>query len=134
MYLLDSSVWISAISGHHKTVDFLNTLPQQLLGINKLIYTEVLQGVSTQKMFDTYIQYLSQQPFYEFKNDKVSYEKSAHIYFSCRKKGITIRSSIDCLVAQCAIENDLILLHNDKDFIQIATLIPTFQQQIINNV
>lgn len=134
MYLLDSSVWINAISGHRKTVESLNTLPRQSLGVNKLIYTEVLQGASSQKMFDTYTQYLSQQPFYELKNDKVSYEKAAHIYFNCRKKGITIRSTIDCLIAQCAIENNLTLLHNDKDFIQISKMMPKLKQQIINNV
>jgi predicted nucleic acid-binding protein len=42
----------------------------------------------------------------------------------CRKKGITIRSTIDCLIAQTALENDLILLHEDYDFDLMAKVIP----------
>lgn len=42
------------------------------------------------------------------------------MYFVCRRKGITVRSSIDLLIAETAIENDLYLLHNDADYINIA--------------
>lgn len=45
---------------------------------------------------------------------------AAKLYFKCRKKGITIRSTIDLLIAQTAIENDLYLLHDDNDFTLIA--------------
>lgn len=128
MYLLDASVWINAINGNSKTVKFLNQLTSDTLGLNGLIYTEVLQGANTQKKFDTYQRYLSAQPFYGFKDEKISYQLAAQIYFNCRKAGITIRSSIDCLIAQCAIENNLILLHNDQDFIQIAKIILEFKQ------
>ena len=54
----------------------------------------------------------------------MSHREAAHIYFSCRRKGITIRSTIDCLIAQISIEHDLILLHNDKDFTHMAAVIP----------
>ncbi len=128
MYLIDSSVWI----------DFLNNKTSQSTdnhialassGLTTLIYTEVLQGAKTQKNFDTYSTYLSAQPFYDFKNNKSSYQQAAHIYFKCRKQGITIRSSVDCLIAQCAIEHDLILLHNDGDFGQMAGVISALKQQ-----
>jgi len=42
--------------------------------------------------------------------------RSAEIYRTLRKKGITIRKSVDCIIASIAIENDIPLLHNDKDF------------------
>ena len=42
---------------------------------------------------------------------------------SCRKKGLTIRSTIDCLIAQIAIEHDLLLLQNDKDFVHMASIV-----------
>ncbi len=45
------------------------------------------------------------------------------IYFLCRKKGLTIGSAIDCLIAQTAIENNLFLLHNDTDFDRIAKVV-----------
>ena len=43
------------------------------------------------------------------------------LYRHLRKKGITIRKSIDCLIASYAIITDMYLLHNDKDFTQIAS-------------
>ncbi|HEY3276329.1 MAG TPA: PIN domain-containing protein [Syntrophorhabdaceae bacterium] len=42
----------------------------------------------------------------------------------CRKKGITIRSTIDCLIAQTVLEHNLILLHSDDDFNAISKVIP----------
>lgn len=130
MYLIDSSVWIDFLNNKtNNDVDACISLEKS--GLTMLIYTKILQGASTQKMFDTYKSYLSAQPFYDFKDDKTSYEKAAHIYFKCRKKGVTIRSAIDCLIAQCAVENDLILLHNDNDFSKISTVIPFLKQQKI---
>jgi predicted nucleic acid-binding protein len=52
-----------------------------------------------------------------------SYESAARLYFLCRKKGITIRSTIDFLIAQTAIENNLVLMHNDEDFNTMAKVI-----------
>jgi predicted nucleic acid-binding protein len=45
---------------------------------------------------------------------------AARMYFRCRKKGMTINSTVDCLIAQTAIENNSYLLHNDSDFDNIA--------------
>jgi predicted nucleic acid-binding protein len=39
---------------------------------------------------------------------------------NCRKKGITVRSAIDLLIAETAIENDLYLFHNDNDYTNIS--------------
>ena len=41
------------------------------------------------------------------------------MYYECRKAGITPRSTIDLIIAQTAIDNNLLLFHNDKDFVQI---------------
>lgn len=45
------------------------------------------------------------------------------LYFICRRSGITIRSTVNLLIAQMAIENDLFLLHNDSDFTNMAKAI-----------
>ena len=94
-----------------------NNIP---FGINSLIYQEVLQGVKTEKYFIRLKKYLETQIFYSLKDEKESYASAAMIYFRCRKKGITIGSTIDCLIAQAAIENNLFLLHNDSDFDRIS--------------
>jgi predicted nucleic acid-binding protein len=89
-------------------------------GINSLIYQEVLQGVKTEKDFIRLKKYLETQKFYSLKDEKESYASAAKIYFRCRKKGITIGSTIDCLIAQTAMENNLFLLQNDSDFDRIS--------------
>ena len=130
MYLIDSSVWIDFLNNRTSSeIDACITLKQS--GLNHLIYTEVLQGAVSQKKFNTYRLYLSEQPFYSFNYEEFSHRQAAQIYFNCRKQGIAIRSTIDCLIAQCAIENNLILLHNDKDFETIATIYPLLNQQKI---
>jgi predicted nucleic acid-binding protein len=56
--------------------------------------------------------------------DLVQSAAAAKIYMDCRKKGITLCSTIDCLIAETAIEHDLFILHNDNDFYAIARVAP----------
>jgi len=49
--------------------------------------------------------------------------EAARIYGACRAAGVTIRSSVDCLIARIAIEHDLALLHDDRDFEDIARVV-----------
>jgi predicted nucleic acid-binding protein len=53
-----------------------------------------------------------------------SYLEAARIYFDCRRRALTVRSSVDCLVAQVALDNKLVLLHSDRDFDAIARVRP----------
>ena len=89
-------------------------------GMTSFIYQELLQGARTEKEFSELRNYLGSQVFYDVKDRKASSENAAKIYFKCKKKGLQNSSTIDCLIAQTAIENDLFLLHNDKDFEKIA--------------
>jgi hypothetical protein len=101
-----------------------NNIP---FGITPFVYQEVLQGVKTEKDFDRVKRYLDTQRFYLPKDDRESFASAAKIYFKCRKKGITIGSTMDCLIAQTAIEHNLFLLHNDADFDNIAKVISDLQ-------
>ena len=67
--------------------------------------------------------YLSSQRFFHPIDPVESYAEAARIYFLCRKKGITIRSTIDCLIAQICIEHELDLLHDDRDFDAMAEIV-----------
>ena len=132
MYLVDTSVWIDYINNTEtKSVLFLDQLlgNPKSVGLNAQIYMEILQGSLNQKSFDTFKHYFAYQNFYHFNNEIKSHEEAAQIYFICRKKGITIRSALDCLIAQCAIENEIILLHNDNDFKQMVKVIPELKHQ-----
>ena len=122
MYLVDTSVLIYFLrEKDNKAVNFFVNIMQEELpfGITSIIYQEVLQGAVSQQDFNKLANYLSSLPFYAPKHPLQSYASAAAIYFACRKNGITIRSTIDCLIAQIAIEHNLVLVHNDNDFIQI---------------
>lgn len=123
MILLDTSVLINYFKGedNHKT-RLLNELIENNVkfAICSLVYQEILQGAKTQQEFDTLKSYLQPLPFYELKFGRNSYEQAAMLNFQCRRSGITIRSTVDLLIAQIAIENELLLLHDDKDFDFIA--------------
>ena len=130
MYLIDTSVWIDYLREKNtKAVDILEKIldSKQFFGITSVIYQEILQGASSKHDFDKLVKYFSTQNFYHPKNPLASYQEAAHIYFTCRKQGITIRSTIDCLIAQISIEQDLIILHNDEDYIRLAKILPKLQ-------
>lgn len=130
MYLADTSVWIDFIRGkQNPAVEQLRFIlkTEQTLGISSVIYQEILQGSESEQSFNQFRDYFNEIAFYHPKDPINSYAQAAHLYFSCRCKGITIRSTIDCLIAQLAIEHGLILLHNDKDFLHMKKIIPELQ-------
>jgi predicted nucleic acid-binding protein len=132
MYLVDTSVWVDYIKGANTpAVEFLDTLllTPMTVGITDLIFMEILQGAKSQAGFEKLQRYFSTQQFYRFEDPQSSFEAAALMFFNCRRRGITVRSSIDCLIAQCALENELILLHHDKDFQQLEKVAPQLRQK-----
>ena len=126
MILVDTSVLIDYFKGNkNEKTELLERIIADKIpfGINKFIYQELLQGARDNREFELLKAYLSTQKFYDLKDSKSSYENAARIYLNCKKKGITIRSTIDTIIGQCAIENKVKLLHNDKDFTLMATVI-----------
>ena len=126
MILVDTSVLIDFFRGkNNKPVKKLQTVLDHGIsfGITPIIYQELLQGALNGKEFNELKEYLGSQYFYNVLQGNKSYEEAAHIYMRCRKKGFTPRSTIDLIIVQTAIENKLYLLHNDKDFEQIAKVI-----------
>ncbi|MSP52883.1 MAG: PIN domain nuclease [Gammaproteobacteria bacterium] len=125
MYLIDTSVWIAYLrQEQNAAVAYLQNIlkKQHSFGITSAIYQEILQGASSVKDFARLTDYFSTQHFYHPLEPVTSYENAAQLYFTCRKQGVTIRSTIDCLIAQIAIEHNLVLLHNDKDFEDLSKI------------
>ncbi|MCY4499145.1 MAG: PIN domain-containing protein [Rhodospirillaceae bacterium] len=132
MYLVDTSVWIDYIRGRDVAhVHFLRELLSNPLAVSitPLIYMEILQGARDSTAFERLQDYFNGQRFVDFEQPATSHAAAARIYLDCRIRGVTVRSSIDCLIAQSAIESDLTLLHHDQDFRRIATLVPTLSEK-----
>jgi len=130
MVLIDTSILIGYFKGNKgEPYNRLDSLIEQNipLGICNLIFQEVLQGAKDEKEFALLNEYLSMLDFYDILYGKKSYENAAWIYNKCRKAGITLRSTVDLVIAQTAIDNNLLLFHNDKDFIQISQVFPNLK-------
>jgi len=79
-----------------------------------VILTEVLQGIREDK---DYTKVLSRFDSFLFLDlNRRAFIKAAQIYRTLRRRGITIRKSVDCMIASVAIEHNIPLLHNDRDF------------------
>ncbi len=117
MILVDSSVWIDYFNGN---TTIASEKLDSLLGIRPictgdLILTEVLQGFKSDSDFTTAKSLMCTLPVHNMAGREISL-KSVDNFRLLRKKGITIRKTIDVLIATYCIENQLILLHSDKDF------------------
>lgn len=126
MILVDTSVLIDFLKNKsNEGTDKFNTILELSIpfGITNHIYQELLQGTSSERDFNILQEYLDTFTFYYPKDNKQSFAEAAHIYFECRRKGITISSSVDCLISQIARENNLKLLHSDKDYVNIKKVI-----------
>lgn len=117
MILVDSSVLIDYFSGKENwQVEKLDEiLGNEIVVIGDYILVEVLQGFKRDKDFATAKNVLSSFPCLNMLGEEMAH-KCANNYRKLRKKGITIRKTIDVIISTFCIENDIPLLHNDKDF------------------
>jgi hypothetical protein len=119
-------VLIDALKGKEnvKTKLFKDVIKRNVpYGFAAYTYQEVLQGASNEREYSRLKEYLSVQRIYFLPEEIKTYEKAAVIYYNLRRQGITPRSTIDILIALTAMEHNLLLLHNDKDFDAIASKI-----------
>ena len=117
MILVDSSVWIGYFNGKRSwQTDVLDNLLSQVpIIMGDLILTEVLQGFRADRDFDAAKSHLDAMPFRSMGGYEVAL-KSARNYRTLRKKGVTVRKTIDVIIATFCITEGLTLLHDDRDF------------------
>jgi predicted nucleic acid-binding protein len=120
MLLIDTSVWIKLF--RNSDGDFKQTLIEAIDGqdyyLSRFTQTELLQGSRNEREWTELNSYLSTQDYID--PGTQSWSHAARIYYELRRQGITVRNTIDCLIAASAIEHDLLLLHDDRDFEAIA--------------
>jgi predicted nucleic acid-binding protein len=116
--LVDTSVWIELLNGKLKT----QVVEKDLLRFVTCgpIAQEVLQGLLQRAGADGFREAFLAIPRLGDPLRWNTFMEAAEIYRQGRKSGYTIRSSIDCLIAAIAIENDVPVWHKDRDFSFIA--------------
>ena len=125
MVLIDSSIWINVL-GKRKSKSYTQNI-QEVIGGRDVVLTrfqqlEILQGCNTEKEWGKLSEYLDGQDYLETLS--TTWQSAARIFYELRKKGLTIRSPIDCCIAQIAIEQRVLLIHNDRDFDVIGKHFP----------
>ena len=117
MILVDSSVWIDYFRGTvtPQTEKLDGLLGQQPLAIGDLILTEVLQGFDDERDFAITRKMLTSLMVVDLGGQDIAVQ-AAKNFRALRKLGITVRKTIDTIVATRCIEDGYELLHSDRDF------------------
>jgi predicted nucleic acid-binding protein len=117
MLVVDSTVWIDYFNGlENPQTDYLDQIVERIpILVGDLILAEVLQGFRDDSDFEEARRALSKYIQVEMVNPELALQ-SARKYRLLRRKGITVRKTIDSLIATYCIENEHDLLHNDNDF------------------
>jgi predicted nucleic acid-binding protein len=122
MILVDSSVWIDYFRGHTTAeADKLDSLlGTQPLAIGDLILTEVLQGFGSDKDFNAAKRLLTTLAIVDLGGRDIAIQ-AAKNYRTLRARGITMRKTIDTVIATRCIESGFALLYSDRDFDPFVT-------------
>lgn len=125
MILVDTSVWIDYFNGtkNKQTEQLDQILSDRVVLIGDIILTEILQGFDKDKDFRLAKQALDSLDCVHIGGKSLAIEAASNFRF-LRSKDITIRKTVDMLIGSWCIEHEVELLHNDRDFNQIATHCP----------
>ena len=127
MLLVDTSVWIDFLAPRSTpAADYfrLRLDARQPFALTKFIYLEVLQGIREPATVRKVASILRAQAMLYPRHGLRTYEAAADLNRRCRAAGVTVRSTIDCLIAQIALEHNATLLHRDRDYGHIVQVEP----------
>lgn len=117
MVLVDTGVWVDFFNGKvtDKTEKLDHYLSSTVIVVGDLILAEVLQGFRNDKDYRIAKSLLTELELVQLCNSDLAI-KSAQYYRGLRKQGVTIRKTIDCLIATYCVETKTPLLFSDRDF------------------
>ena len=117
MVIVDTTIWIDYLNGIESPLTqwLDHEIGQQRLGLTDLILCEILQGVRDERQAEATRRELAKFKIMEMGGTDLAIN-AAKNYRALRAKGITVRKTIDCLIATFCITNGHTLLHNDRDF------------------
>ena len=129
MLLVDTSVWIEILRRPARLTlaevgsfdDIVTCLP---------VVQEVLQGFRDEPAFRKAREAMLALPIVESPLGRALFEDAVGLYRAARRAGFTPRSSVDCLIAACALRHDLTVVHVDRDYAALARIAPLNQRPL----
>jgi predicted nucleic acid-binding protein len=128
--LVDTSVWIETYRRGTRfrldsAVDFedvVTCLP---------VMQEVLQGFRDEAAFRLAREAMHALPMVESPLPISAFDDAVDLYRRARQNGRTVRSSVDCLIAVCALRHNLVVLHHDRDYGALTAISPLQAREIL---
>ena len=124
MILVDTSIWVDLFrdpTGNVRDALELVTSDEEVV-LTRFNQLELLQGARDEQEWTVLSVYLEHQDYLE--TEPETWRNAARIYFDLRQRGQTVRSAVDCCIAELAYQHDALLVHRDRDFAAIADVRP----------
>jgi predicted nucleic acid-binding protein len=129
MILVDTSVWVLVFQ-RTRPLDLEAEAPLDEIVTCLPVVQEVLQGFRDERAFRVAQESFLALPMIEAPLGQEVFERAVDLYRAGRRAGLTVRSSVDCLIAACAIRHDLEILHHDRDFAALARVSPLRERRV----
>jgi predicted nucleic acid-binding protein len=117
--LVDASVWIGVFR-RQRPLDLETFVPFEDVVTCLPVIQEVLQGFADERAYRLAHDAMFALPIVESPLRADLIVEAVGLYRAARRQGLTVRSSVDCLIAACALRHDLEILHHDRDFPVLA--------------
>lgn len=123
MIAVDTSVWISVLNQHdtpqsRRCVELIEDGAP--ICLTDVVFAEILQGLRTEKEASLVERHLRQFPILRL-DGLDDFALAASLYRQARRAGVTIRKTLDCLIAAPCVRTNSALLHADSDFDLLAS-------------
>ena len=129
MTLVDTSVWIEVFR-RGRPLDLEAVVPLDEVVTCLPVVQEVLQGFREERAYRLAYDAMFALPIVEAPLGADVFVDAVDLYRSARRQGLTVRSSVDCLIAACALRHDLDVLHRDRDFPVLARVSRLRQRRV----
>ena len=121
MILVDTSIWVEVFR-RNRPFDLEATVNFDEVVTCLPIVQEVVQGFGDDRAYHIARTAMHNIPHLEDPLTSAVFDEAAGLFRAARKRGLTIRSSIDCLIAACALRHGAEVLHRDRDFTALARI------------
>lgn len=122
MIVVDTAIWIELLEarGTRDHLHLRRLIERGVpIGLTDIIYCELLQGIIEEVKYRGIREVLLTYPILQVGGLR-TFEHAAQIYRACRRRGFTVRNTLDCLIAAICVESGAELYQNDRDFEVIA--------------